>query len=78
MCPDPATTAGSGASRAQENELILKHIRQIHLDSRGTYGSLATHAGELDSTWRQVAAGLTESTNGTTGENEVRLESPRR
>jgi putative transposase len=25
--------------RDQENELLLKHIRQIHTDSRGTYGS---------------------------------------
>jgi putative transposase len=30
--------------REQENELLLKHIRQIHVDSRGTYGSPRVHA----------------------------------
>jgi putative transposase len=30
--------------RGEENELLLKHIRQIHADSRGTYGSPRVHA----------------------------------
>ena len=30
--------------RDQENELLLKHIRRIHADSRGTYGSPRVHA----------------------------------
>lgn len=30
--------------RDEENELLLKHIRQIHADSRGTYGSPRVHA----------------------------------
>ena len=30
--------------RQQENELLLKHIRQIHADSRDTYGSPRVHA----------------------------------
>jgi putative transposase len=30
--------------RAQENALLLKQIRQIHTDSRGTYGSPRVHA----------------------------------
>ena len=30
--------------RVQENELLLKHIRQIHHESRGTYGSPRVHA----------------------------------
>ena len=30
--------------RDEENELLLKHIRQIHDDSRGTYGSPRVHA----------------------------------
>jgi putative transposase len=30
--------------RRQENELLLKQIRQIHEDSRGTYGSPRVHA----------------------------------
>ena len=30
--------------RVQENELLLKQIRQIHHESRGTYGSPRVHA----------------------------------
>ena len=30
--------------RDEENELLLKHIRAIHADSRGTYGSPRVHA----------------------------------
>ena len=30
--------------RDEVNELLLKHIRQIHADSRGTYGSPRVHA----------------------------------
>ena len=30
--------------RRQENELLLKHIKQIHADSRETYGSPRVHA----------------------------------
>jgi putative transposase len=30
--------------RHQENDLLLKHIEQIHADSRGTYGSPRIHA----------------------------------
>ena len=30
--------------RHQENELLLKHIKQIHADSRETYGSPRVHA----------------------------------
>jgi putative transposase len=30
--------------RSQENELLLKHIRRIHEESRGTYGSPRVHA----------------------------------
>ncbi len=30
--------------RRQENELFLKHIRRIHAESRGTYGSPRVHA----------------------------------
>jgi putative transposase len=32
------------APREQENELLLKHIRQIHKESRETYGSPRVHA----------------------------------
>lgn len=32
------------SSRAQENELLLKQIRQVHEESRGTYGSPRVHA----------------------------------
>ena len=32
------------SARAQENELLLKQIRQIHEESRGTYGSPRIHA----------------------------------
>ncbi|GLZ43801.1 IS3 family transposase [Actinokineospora sp. NBRC 105648] len=32
------------SDRAQENELLVKHIEQIHADSRGTYGSPRVHA----------------------------------
>ena len=30
--------------RRQENELLLKQIRRIHEESRGTYGSPRIHA----------------------------------
>jgi putative transposase len=30
--------------REQDNELLLKHIKQIHADSRGSYGSPRVHA----------------------------------
>ncbi|MGH3696773.1 MAG: IS3 family transposase [Pseudonocardiaceae bacterium] len=30
--------------RHQEDELLLKHIKQIHVDSRETYGSPRVHA----------------------------------
>ncbi|GAA1270557.1 hypothetical protein GCM10009609_37080 [Pseudonocardia aurantiaca] len=30
--------------RIQENELLLIQIRQIHIESRGTYGSPLVHA----------------------------------
>jgi putative transposase len=32
------------STRAQENELLLKHIEQIHTESRRTYGSPRIHA----------------------------------
>jgi putative transposase len=32
------------SARAQENELLLKHIEQIHAESRRTYGSPRIHA----------------------------------
>ncbi len=32
------------SARAQENELLLKHIEHIHAESRGTYGSPRVHA----------------------------------
>jgi putative transposase len=32
------------SERAQENELLVKYIEQIHADSRGTYGSPRVHA----------------------------------
>jgi putative transposase len=32
------------AARDEENELLLKHIKQIHADSRGSYGSPRVHA----------------------------------
>ena len=32
------------STRAQENELLLKHIEKIHDDSRRTYGSPRVHA----------------------------------
>jgi putative transposase len=34
----------SASPRHQENELLLKHIKQIHADSRETYGSPRVHA----------------------------------
>jgi putative transposase len=30
--------------RAQDNELLLKHIQEIHNESRKTYGSPRVHA----------------------------------
>ncbi|WP_020663210.1 IS3 family transposase [Amycolatopsis benzoatilytica] len=32
------------SARDEENALLLKHIEQIHADSRGTYGSPRVHA----------------------------------
>jgi putative transposase len=32
------------SEREQDNELLLKHIKRIHADSRGTYGSPRVHA----------------------------------
>ena len=32
------------SARQEENALLLKHIEQIHADSRGTYGSPRVHA----------------------------------
>jgi putative transposase len=32
------------SAREQENELLVKHIKQIHTDSRATYGSPRVHA----------------------------------
>ena len=32
------------SARDQENELLLKHIKQIHAESRGSYGSPRVHA----------------------------------
>ena len=32
------------STRDQENELLLKHIRQVHAESRGTYGWPRVHA----------------------------------
>jgi putative transposase len=32
------------SARDQDNELLLKQIRQIHADSRGSYGSPRVHA----------------------------------
>ena len=46
-CPARATTngcAGAKSARAQENELLLKHIEKIHAESRGTYGWPRVHA----------------------------------
>jgi transposase InsO family protein len=34
----------SASPRHQENDLLLKHIEQIHADSRETYGSPRIHA----------------------------------
>jgi putative transposase len=36
--------AGLDTPRRQENELLLKQIRRIHEESRGTYGSPRVHA----------------------------------
>ena len=36
--------AGAKSVRAQENELLLKHIEKIHEESRGTYGWPRVHA----------------------------------
>ncbi len=36
--------AGVQSARAQENELLLKHIEDIHEESRGTYGWPRIHA----------------------------------
>jgi putative transposase len=36
--------AGVKSARAQENELLLKHIEKIHEQSRGTYGWPRVHA----------------------------------
>ena len=32
------------SAREQDNELLLKQIKQIHADSRGSYGSPRVHA----------------------------------
>jgi putative transposase len=36
--------SGVKSPRAEENELLLKHIERIHADSRGTYGWPRVHA----------------------------------
>ena len=36
--------AGAKSVRAQENELLLKHIEKIHEESRGTHGWPRVHA----------------------------------
>ena len=36
--------SGAKSSRAQEDELLLKHIENIHAESRGTYGWPRVHA----------------------------------
>lgn len=36
--------SGGRSARAQENELLLKHIEKVHEDSRGTYGWPRVHA----------------------------------
>jgi putative transposase len=36
--------SGVKSPRAQENELLLKHIEKIHVESRGTYGWPHVHA----------------------------------
>jgi len=36
--------SGVKSPRAQENELLLKHIERIHAESRGTYGWPRVHA----------------------------------
>ena len=45
-CRNPATTSGgpTGLDARSGNELLLKHIRDIHKDSRFTYGSPRVHA----------------------------------
>ncbi len=32
------------SQREEENELLLKHIKEVHANSRGTYGSPRVHA----------------------------------
>ena len=36
--------SGVKSPRAEENELLLKHIERIHAESRGTYGWPRVHA----------------------------------
>jgi putative transposase len=40
----PVQSAYSPSARDEDNELLLKHIKQIHADSRGRYGSPRVHA----------------------------------
>jgi putative transposase len=36
--------SGVNSARVEENELLLKHIERIHVESRGTYGWPRVHA----------------------------------
>ena len=36
--------SGAKSLRAQENELLIKHIEKVHEESRGTYGWPRVHA----------------------------------
>ena len=50
--------AGAKSVRAQENELLLKHIEKIHEESRGTSGWPRVHAElTLGSAWRSTTSG---------------------
>ena len=53
------------SAREQDNELLLKHIKQVHADSRGSYGSPRVHA--------ELALGLDRSAIGTLVERTTRF-----